>query len=153
MRTGTTFNSSFLSFSPSRVPGLLWVLSKRLLSKGMSEILPESVALYYAFIFLYVLCSQFRLPFLFQGTLFLSTGNPHFRKCGQGVKNCLFRLALPCPGLMLGFPGGSVGGRVCLQSGCDPWLGKIPWRSERLPIPVFWPGEFHGQRVHAKSWT
>ena len=24
------------------------------------------------------------------------------------------------------------------------WVGKIPWRRERLPIPVFWPGEFHG---------
>ena len=21
---------------------------------------------------------------------------------------------------------------------------EIPWRSERLPTPVFWPGEFHG---------
>ena len=21
---------------------------------------------------------------------------------------------------------------------------KIPWRRERLPTPVFWPGEFHG---------
>ena len=26
----------------------------------------------------------------------------------------------------------------------DPWVGKIPWRRERLPIPVFWPREFHG---------
>ena len=26
----------------------------------------------------------------------------------------------------------------------DPWVGKIPWRRERLPIPAFWPGEFHG---------
>ena len=26
----------------------------------------------------------------------------------------------------------------------DPWFGKIPWRRERLPTPVFWPGEFHG---------
>jgi len=26
----------------------------------------------------------------------------------------------------------------------DPWVGKIPWRMQRLPIPVFWPGEFHG---------
>ena len=26
----------------------------------------------------------------------------------------------------------------------DPWVGKIPWRSERLSTPVFWPGEFHG---------
>ena len=25
------------------------------------------------------------------------------------------------------------------------WVGKIPWRRERLPIPVFWLEEFHGQ--------
>ena len=25
------------------------------------------------------------------------------------------------------------------------WVGKIPWRRERLPFPVFWPGEFHGR--------
>ena len=24
-------------------------------------------------------------------------------------------------------------------------VGKIPWRKERLPTPVFRPGEFHGQ--------
>ena len=24
------------------------------------------------------------------------------------------------------------------------WVRKIPWRRERLPTPVFWPGEFHG---------
>ena len=24
------------------------------------------------------------------------------------------------------------------------WVGKIPWRRERLPTPVFWSGEFHG---------
>ena len=23
-------------------------------------------------------------------------------------------------------------------------VGKIPWRMEGLPTPVFWPGEFHG---------
>ena len=23
-------------------------------------------------------------------------------------------------------------------------VGKIPWRRERLPTPVFWPGGFHG---------
>ena len=28
----------------------------------------------------------------------------------------------------------------------DPWVGKIPWRSERLLIPAFLPGEFHGPR-------
>ena len=26
----------------------------------------------------------------------------------------------------------------------NPWLGKIPWRRERLASPLFWPGEFHG---------
>ena len=37
--------------------------------------------------------------------------------------------------------------RICLQCGrpvFDPWVGKIPWKTERLPTPVFWPGEFHG---------
>ena len=24
-------------------------------------------------------------------------------------------------------------------------VGKIPWRREWLPTPVFWPGESHGQ--------
>ena len=28
----------------------------------------------------------------------------------------------------------------------DSWVGKIPWRRERLPTPVLWPGESHGLR-------
>ena len=41
----------------------------------------------------------------------------------------------------MGFPGGS-GGK---ESACNvEELRKIPWRRERLPTPVFWPGEFHG---------
>ena len=28
----------------------------------------------------------------------------------------------------------------------NPWVGKIPWRREQLPVPAFWSGEFHGQR-------
>ena len=28
----------------------------------------------------------------------------------------------------------------------DPWVGKIPWRWEWQPTPVFLPGECHGQR-------
>ena len=49
-----------------------------------------------------------------------------------------------------GFPGGSNSKRICLQckrSRFDPLVGKIPWRREWLPTPVFLPGEFHGQRV------
>ena len=26
------------------------------------------------------------------------------------------------------------------------WVGKVPWRREWVPTPVFWPGGFHGQR-------
>ena len=26
----------------------------------------------------------------------------------------------------------------------NPWVGKISWRKERLPTPVFWPEEVHG---------
>ena len=29
----------------------------------------------------------------------------------------------------------------CGRPGFDPWVGKIPWRRERLPTPVFRPGE------------
>ena len=30
----------------------------------------------------------------------------------------------------------------CGRPGFDPWIGKIPWRREWLPTPVFWSGEF-----------
>ena len=26
----------------------------------------------------------------------------------------------------------------------ETWLGKILWRRERLPTPIFWAGEFNG---------
>ena len=38
--------------------------------------------------------------------------------------------------------------RICLQCGrpgFDPWVGTIFWRRERLPTPVFLPGEVHEQ--------
>ena len=38
---------------------------------------------------------------------------------------------LPNPGIEPGSP--------ALQA--DPWVGKIPWRKEWLPTPVFLPGE------------
>ena len=39
--------------------------------------------------------------------------------------------------------------------GFDHWVGKIPWRRERLPTPVSWPGEFYNCIVPgvAKSRT
>ena len=55
------------------------------------------------------------------------------------LSNILFR-RLSCP-LWLSQQ------RICLQRrrpGFNPWVGKIPWRKERLPTPVFWPGESPG---------
>ena len=48
--------------------------------------------------------------------------------------------------------------KICLQSRrprFNPWVGKIPWRRERQPTPVFLPGESHGQRspVGYGSWS
>ena len=32
----------------------------------------------------------------------------------------------------------------CRRPGFNPWVGKISWRREWQPTPVFLPGEFHG---------
>ena len=47
--------------------------------------------------------------------------------------------------------------RICLQ--CrrprfHPWVRKLPWRRKWQSIPVFLPGEFHGQRslVSYRPW-
>ena len=54
--------------------------------------------------------------------------------------------------MYLGFPGGATGKEPscqcwrCRRHGFDPWVGKIPWRRAWQPIPVFPPGESHGQR-------
>ena len=51
-----------------------------------------------------------------------------------------------------GFPGGASGKgltcqcRRCKRLGCDPWVGKIPWRRAWQPTPVLLPGESHRQR-------
>ena len=38
----------------------------------------------------------------------------------------------------------NMGSRGWFIGEFNPWVEKIPWRRERLPTPVFWPGEFHG---------
>ena len=53
--------------------------------------------------------------------------------------------------------GGSDGKESACNAGepvSVPGLGKIPWRREWLPMPVFLPGEFHGERspVGYSSW-
>ena len=48
----------------------------------------------------------------------------------------------------MGFSGGSDGKESAYdrRPGLDPWVAKIPWRRAWQPIPVFLPGESHGQR-------
>ena len=53
--------------------------------------------------------------------------------------------------VFLGFPGSSSGKESTCNAGdlgsilgFDLWVGKIPWRREWWPTPVFWPEEFHG---------
>ena len=58
--------------------------------------------------------------------------------------SCFLSASLCCPLL---FPSSSVR----KESACNvgepssiPGSGRSPWRRERPPTPVFWPGEFHG---------
>ena len=47
------------------------------------------------------------------------------------------------------FPGGSDSEESLQQwrrLGLHPWVGKIPWRREWQPTPVFLPRKFHGHR-------
>ena len=67
----------------------------------------------------------------------------------QNLNCCTTREVLKLPAVLQnkGFPDSSAGKKIRVQYGrpeFNPWVGKIPWRRERLPTPVFWPGEFHG---------
>jgi len=48
----------------------------------------------------------------------------------------------------MGFPGGSDSkeSNNAKDLWFNPWVGKIPWRREWLPTPVFLPGKPYGQR-------
>ena len=46
-----------------------------------------------------------------------------------------------------GIPDSSVGKESPCNAGDTSSilrLGRVPWKRERLPTPVFWPGKFHG---------
>ena len=71
--------------------------------------------------------------------------------------SCTVYCTISC---ILGFPGAQmVKNLPALQeTGFQPLGWKIPWRRKSLLIPVFLPGEFHGQKSLAehgiaKSWT
>ena len=81
----------------------------------------------------------------------MASRNNHVVKSGVGFQSAsylfaAFDMTLGTPSLK-GFPGGSAGKKIhlqCERPEFDSWVGKISWRKERLPTPVFLPGEFHG---------
>ena len=42
----------------------------------------------------------------------------------------------------------------CKRHGFNPWDGKIPWKKNRPPTPLFLPGKSHGRRslVGCSPW-
>ena len=54
------------------------------------------------------------------------------------------KLVCGCLDMFRGFPGGSD--LQFRRTDFDPWVRQISWRRERLPAPVFLPGDVHGQR-------
>ena len=51
-----------------------------------------------------------------------------------------------CISLYVGFPVAQLvkNPLTLWETWVQSWIGKIPWRRERLPSPIFWPREFHG---------
>ena len=57
----------------------------------------------------------------------------------------------PLGNTLVSFPGGSMvknppAVQELQETMLDPWVRKVPWKREWQPTPVFFPGEFHGQR-------
>ena len=58
---------------------------------------------------------------------------------GQGINNYSSQMALVVKNL-------PFDAREIKRHWLDSWVGKIPWRRAWQTTPVFFPGEFHGQR-------
>ena len=56
----------------------------------------------------------------------------------KSIEYAFISFGLPCGQLVKNLP--AMGG-----PGFNLWVGRIPWKREQLPIPIFWPGEFHGE--------
>ena len=59
-------------------------------------------------------------------------------------------LLIAAASLAEGFPDSSASKESACNvedPGSIPVLGRSPGARERLPTPVFWPGEFHGQSM------
>ena len=70
--------------------------------------------------------------------------SPDAKSKASREEDSSFVNSLPCGQLPL--VAQMVKNLPAMQPGFDPWVGKIPWRREWLPTPVFLPGKSHGQR-------
>ena len=59
-----------------------------------------------------------------------------------------------CSWILPGSSDGKESACQCRRPGFNPWVKKIPWRTEWNPTPVFLPGKFHGHRslVAYRPW-
>ena len=79
---------------------------------------------------------------LLQGIFSTQGSNPsllcllHWQAVSLPLGASLIAQLVKNPGFLVGW--------LVKRPGLDPWVGKMTWRRERLPTPVFWPGEFHG---------
>ena len=70
----------------------------------------------------------------------------------QSIRNVMTRVCWEQ--VVSKFPGGARGKEPtsqCMRCAFNPWFGKIPWKRQWQPIPMFLPGESHGQRSLAGS--
>ena len=100
-----------------------------LLSKSLLQYhsLKASILRHWAFFMV-----QLSHPYMTTGKPIALTRQTFVRKVMSLVRNTLSRAAFVAQ-LVKNLP-----------AMWETWVGKIPWRRERLPTPVFWPGEFHG---------
>ena len=69
----------------------------------------------------------------------------HQAPLSKGFSRQEYWSGLLCPSPCLSHEG-SLNGVKCRRPGLDPWVGKISWRREWQPTPVFLPGESLGQK-------
>ncbi|CAN0499953.1 unnamed protein product [Rangifer tarandus platyrhynchus] len=84
--------------------------------------------------------------------LYIFEGFPFREKTGKCIVRKMLLRGYFCVFInkaYVGLPGSSDGKEPASNAAdpqFDPRVGKIPWRREWLSIPVFLPGESHGQR-------
>ena len=91
-------------------------------------------------------------PAVFLCLQFFPASNPGLLCCRQILYHLMGKTIIRLTITNVGFLHGDNSKESACQcrrrkrQGLDPWVGKIPWRRERQPTPVFLPEEFHGQR-------